>query len=144
MAQVKEARFSTESFLNDVVADVSARYPIDPARLILHGVGEGGLAAYGCSLSASTPFRGFYILASPFKTAKLPPLTRAKGRRYLIQQSKDDKIVPYFQAAAAEDLLKKQAALVKLVVTKGEHGYKFAESPWEQVAQAIGWLEGKP
>ena len=141
MAQVKEARFSTETFLHDIVADVSARYPIDPGRLILYGVGEGGLAAYACSLNTSTPFRGFYIVSSPFKTAQLPPLTHARGRRYLIQHRKDDKLVPYFQAAAAEDLLRKQAALVKLVVAGGERGSKGVESPWEQVAQAIGWLE---
>ncbi len=141
MAQVKEARFSTETFLNDIVKDVRDRYPIDSSRLFLHGVNEGGLAVYACSLSDMTPFRGFYVLASPFKTAQLPPLTHAKGRHYLIQQSKDDKVTPYFQAAAADELLRKQAAVVKLVATKGEHGYKFADSPWEQVAQAIAWLE---
>jgi len=141
VGQVKEARFSTETFLQDIVKDVAERYPIDPGRLFLHGVGEGGLAAYACSLNSTTPFKGFYILSSPFKTALLPPLTNAKSRRYLIQQSKDDRITPYFQAAAADELLRKQAAVVKLVVTKGEHGYKFAESPWEQIAQDIGWLE---
>lgn len=141
IAQVKEARFSTEAFLDDIVKDVKERYPIDPSRLFLHGVGEGGLAAYTCSLNDTTQFKGFYILSSPFKTAQLPSLTHAKGRRYLIQQSKEDKRTPYFQAAAADELLRKQAAVVKLVVTKGEHGYKFAESPWEQVARAIGWLE---
>jgi predicted esterase len=140
-AQVTEARFTTESFLNDIIKDVSERYPIDSSRLILHGVGEGGLAAYACSLDVTTPFRGFYLLSSPFKTAQLPPLTRARGRRYLIQQSKDDKLAPYFQAAAAEDLLRKQSALVKLMVVKGQHGYKFSEKPWEQVSQAITWLE---
>ena len=141
MAQVKEARFSTETFLRDIVKDIQARYPIDPNRLFLHGVGEGGLAAYACSLNDTTPFKGFYILSSPFKTAQLPPLTHARGRRYLIQQSKEDKVIPYFQAAAADELLRKQAAVVKLVPTAGEHGYKFADSPWEQVAQAITWLE---
>ena len=141
LGQVKEARFPTETFLNDIVKDVSDRYPIDPNRLFLHGVGDGGLAAYACSLSSSTPFRGFYMLSSPFKTGQLPALTRAKGRRYLIQQSKDDKLAPYFQAAAAEELLRKQAAVVKLVVYKGQHGYKFSDSPWEQVARAIAWLE---
>ena len=141
VGQVKEARFSTETFLNDIVKDVQGRYPIDPSRLFLHGVGDGGLAAYACSLNDTTPFRGFYLLSSPFKTAQLPALTHAKGRRYLIQQSKEDKVTPFFQAAAADELLKKQTAVVKLVVTKGEHGYKFADSPWEQVAQAITWLE---
>jgi len=141
IGQVKGARFTTEEFLEDIVKDVKSRYPIDPGRLFLHGIGEGGLAAYACSLNATTPFRGFYILSSPFKTAQLPPLTAAKGRRYLIQQSKEDRVTPFFQAAAAEELLKKQAALVKLVATRGEHGYKFAESPWEQVTAAITWLE---
>lgn len=141
MSQVKGARFSTEAFLNDIVKDVQGRYPIDPHRLILHGIGEGGLAAYACSLSGATPFQGFYILSSPFRTAQLPSLASAKGHRYLIQQSKEDKRTPYFHAAAAEEMLRKQSAVVKLVVTQGEYGYKFADSPWEQVSQAIGWLE---
>ncbi|MCW3053934.1 MAG: Phospholipase/Carboxylesterase [Chthonomonadales bacterium] len=141
MTQVKEARFATETFLNDVAADVSANYPIDPNRLFLHGIGEGGLATYACSLNASTPFRGFYLLSSPFKTSQLPPLPHARGRHYLIQQSKEDKITPYFQALAADELLRKQGAIVKLTPTLGEHGYKFADSPWEQIAQAIGYLE---
>jgi len=141
MTQVKQARFATETFLNDVAADVSANYPLDPNRLFLHGIGEGGLAAYACSLMDSTPFRGFYLLSSSFKTSQLPPLTHARGRHYLIQQSKEDKITPYFQALAAGELLRKQSAVVKLTPTLGEHGYKFAASPWEQIAQAIGWLE---
>lgn len=139
--QVKEARFSTETFVSDIVKDVKKRYPIDPNRTLLHGVGTGGLAAYACSLSDTTPFKGFYILSSPFKTAQLPPLTHARGRHYLIQGSKEDKQAPYFQAVAADDLLRKQAAVVKLMPTTGEHGYKFAEKPWDQVGQAIGWLE---
>ncbi len=141
MAQVKDARFSTEAFLDEILADVTARYPIDRSRLFLHGVAEGGMAAYACSLSAVTPFRGFYILSSTFKSALLPPLARARGRAYLIQQSREDKLAPYFQATAAEELLRKQSAVVKLLTYRGEHGYKFAEKPWDQVAQAIGWLE---
>ena len=141
VGQVKEARFTTESFVNDIAADVSKHNPINPDRIFLHGVGEGGLAAYACSLSANTPFRGFYLLSAPFKTNQLPPLATARGRRYLIQQSKDDKITPYFQATAANELLRKQNALVNLISTQGEHGYKFAESPWEQIAQSIAWLE---
>jgi predicted esterase len=141
LAQVKEARFSTETFLHDVVKDVEGRYPIDPSRLFLHGVGDGGLAAYACSLNDNTPFKGFYVLSAPFKTAQLPALTHAKGRRYVIQASKDDKVTPFFQAAAADELLRKQAAAVKLVVTKGAHGYKFADMPWDQIAQDIAWLE---
>jgi len=141
VGQVKEARFTTESFVNDIAADISKHNPINPDRIFLHGVGEGGLAAYACSLSASTPFRGFYLLSAPFKTNQLPPLAAARGRRYLIQQSKEDKITPYFQATAANELLRKQNALVNFISTQGEHGYKFAESPWEQIAQSIAWLE---
>ncbi|MCW3053935.1 MAG: Phospholipase/Carboxylesterase [Chthonomonadales bacterium] len=141
VAEVKEARFTTESFMNDIAADVASDNPINKDRIFLHGVGEGGLAAYACSLSAATPFRGFYLLSAPFKTAQLPPLTNARGRRYFIQQSKDEKITPYFQAAAADELLRKQNAVVHLISTQGEHGYKFADSPWEQIAQAIAWLE---
>ncbi len=141
VGQVKDARFTTEQFLDEVITDVSSRYPIDRNRLFLHGVAEGGLAAYACSLNPVTPFRGFYILSSAFRTSQLPPLTNARGRHYLLQQSKEDKLAPYFQATAAEELLRKQSAVVKLLTYKGDHGYKFADNPWEQVAQAVTWLE---
>lgn len=142
--QVEEARFSTEDFLNDIVTDVKRRYPIHPGHVFLHGIGTGGLAAYACSLNAMTPFKGFYLLSSPFKTAQLPALTAARGRRYLIQQSTEDRVTPYFLAKAADELLRKQSAVVKLVVTKGEHGYQFDPAPWEQIHQAITWLETSP
>ncbi|HZO90450.1 MAG TPA: hypothetical protein VFB38_19140 [Chthonomonadaceae bacterium] len=140
--QVKEAAFTTESFVADVVKDVIANQQIDPERIFLHGVAESGPAVYACSLQENTPFKGFYILASAFKSTQLPPLARARHRRYFLQHSKDDKVSPYWMASAAQKLLSQQGASVKLVPYKGNHGYDFADDIWKQMGEAISWLEG--
>src|SRR5581483_3905083 len=123
--QVKEARFTTESFVADIVKDVAATQAVAPDRVYLHGAADSGPAAYACSLEETTPFHGFYILASAFKSAQLPSLAHAKGRRYLIQHSKEDKVSPFWMAAAAQKLLSQQGAVVRLLPYRGNHGYDF-------------------
>ena len=57
---VKEAApVSVEAFAADIARDASANYNIDPNRIFLHGAAESGLAAYACSLSDTSPFKGF-------------------------------------------------------------------------------------
>lgn len=135
------ATLSTESFTKEIVEDVASTIALDRNRCFLHGMGESGLATYACSLTESTPFHGFYILTSGFHSAQLPALTRAKGRRYYIQNSPQDKTAPAWQAAAGGEMLSKQGAVVKLVSVDGEHGYKFEGDPWKPIHDAIGWLE---
>lgn len=139
--QVKEAKFSTEKFVADVVRDITASHAISADHIYLHGATDSGLAVYACSLEEITPFKGFYILASAFKSASLPPLTRAKNRRYVIQHSPEDKTAPYVMAAAAQKLLTEQGAAVKLQTYKGGHGYVFADGPEEPISSALAWLE---
>jgi predicted esterase len=140
-ASAPDTAFTTESFVIDIVRDVIARYPIDPARIYLHGVESGGIAAYACGLDTSTPFHGFYILSAPFRSALLPALTAAKGRRFVLQNSESDKTIPYWQVSAAAALLGKQGATVKLLPFTGERGYKFAGDAWQPIRQAIEWLQ---
>ena len=141
MKQVKEAKFSTEKFAAEIVRDVIATHNIEPGRVYLHGATDSGVAAYACSLDESTPFRGFYLLASAFKSAALPPMTRAKGRRYVIQHSQEDKTAPYIMAAAAQKILTEHGATVKMLTYKGSHGYVFADPPADPIRDAMAWLD---
>jgi predicted esterase len=141
MKLVKEAKFSTEKFAAEIVQDVVASHNIQPGRVYLHAAAESGLAAYACSLDESTPYRGFYLLASAFKSSVLPPLGRAKGRRYLIQHSQEDKTAPYIMAAAAQKLLTESGATVKLLAYKGSHGYLFTDPAADPIADALAWLD---
>jgi predicted esterase len=141
LKQVKEARFSTEAFTADIVRDVSAQYNIDPQRIFLHGAAESGLAAYACSLSETTPFRGFYIHDAPFRSTQLSSLARARGRRYFLQQSEDDKAEPLWMADAARKMLTDKGATVKLASYHGTGPYNFGENRWERMGEAINWLE---
>jgi predicted esterase len=139
---VKEAKFTTEEFVADVVRDITGRRTLSPEHVFLHGAADSGPAVYACSLDEQTPFHGFYILASVFKSAQLPPLTRAKGRRYLLQHSKDDKVAPYWMAVAAQKLLSENGATVTLVPYRGNHGYDFTDDIFAQMGAGVTWLEG--
>ena len=140
--QVTEAKFTTESLVADVVKDVSGAYPFDTARVFLHGAAESGPAVYAASLEPGTPFKGFYVLASAFKSTQLPPLKQAKGRRYFLQNSKDNKATPFVMAAAAQKLLQEQGAVVKLDEYAGKTAYEFAGGAEKVMGAAIAWLEG--
>jgi predicted esterase len=139
--EVKEAKFSTERFAAEIVQDVTANHAVDAGRIFLHGAAESGTAVYAASLEESTPFRGFYVLSAGFKSAGLPPMARAKNRRYLIEHSRDDKAAPYIMAAAAQKVLSEHGAAVKLLPYQGTHGYRFTDPAADPIAEAMAWLE---
>ena len=137
---VKQAKFTTETLVADIVKDVTGTYTPDPAHVFLHGTADSGPAVYAASLETSTPFKGFYLLATPFKSAGLP-LKQARGRRYLLQNSKEDKTNPYLMAAAAQKILSDNGATVKLLAYRGKGGYDFEEGREKAMNDALTWLE---
>jgi predicted esterase len=137
---VKEAKFSIEKLAADVVKDVSSVRTIDASRIFIHGIGNGGSAAYAASLDEKSPFRGTYVLGGAFKSAGLPPLERAGGRRYLIQNSKDDHVHPYWTAEAAQKMLVQKGAVVKLEASTGYLGSQGADAVMAQLKSSFDWL----
>ena len=138
----KTAAFTTETLAAQIVKDVEAKYPVNPNRVFLVGAGAGGSAVYACSLQAATPFAGFALIGSPFHPANLPPFTYARGRRYYLLRSPDDKQTPLFLAQAARDTLQKAGANVTLMP------YAMApdaaqKAPRDAVAAGVKWLETK-
>ena len=139
-ASVKNVRFTTEQFLATIAADVCARYPARRDHIFLAGVAGSGLSVYAVSLAPVTPFRGFYLLDSPFSSAQLPPLTGAKGRKYFLQQDPASKANPFWKAQAARQMLVRQGASVTLS-NFGKDRTQMSPSNQEQIGQAIHWLE---
>ena len=123
-----------------IVKDVESKYPINPARVFLIGVGAGGQAAYAVSLQAQTPFAGFALVGSPFRSSALPPLAFAKGRRYALLHSPDDKQYPLFLAKAAQDALQKAGAAVT-VTNYALDPDAAQKAPRDAIAAGIKWLE---
>jgi predicted esterase len=136
----KEAKFTTETLVADVVRDVASTRQIDPNRVFLHGIGNGGSAVYSASLEEKSPFRGFYILSAAFRSSALPPLERAIGRRYLIQNGKDDRMHPYWIAEAAQKLFVRKGAVVRLEASTGYLGSQGVEAIMTQLKTSFDWL----
>jgi hypothetical protein len=140
-SQFPTAKFTAETFAADIVAELTARYPIHPERIYMHGEGSAGLAAYSSSLQPQTPFRGFSLLGAEFRSALLPSAAAAKGRRYYLQANKLEKTPPYFLTTGAQSLLTQAGAAVRLAPIAGDHTPRFNAETLDLLAQAVHWLE---
>lgn len=135
------AKFTVEAFAAEIAADVVARYPIHPQHIFLHGEGSGGLAAYSCALQPQSPFQAFSLLGAEFRSAQLPPMTAAKGRRFYIQADKEDRAIPYFLTTSAQSLLTRAGATVVINPLSGEHTPRFNAAALDLMAKAVNWME---
>jgi predicted esterase len=138
-------RDAAASTVAEVVRDARSRTPIDPKRVYLLGEGASGMEAYACSLEPNTPFHGFMILSSAFRSAQLPALSASKSRRYCLVHPRTSKAAPYVMAQAAESLLKQKGALVKLLPFEGAPSESGAGAGLDTaLRQGMLWLnEGK-
>ena len=132
---------TTENLVAAVVRDAEAKYPVNPDRVFLAGVGpEGGGAAYACSLESRTPFHGFLLLDSPFRAARLPPLASAKNRRYYLLHHRQNRKTPFFIATAAQSALSKAGAAVQLMEYPALPD-KAPSLDSDALAAALRWLQ---
>ena len=61
------AKFTTEEFIRDIIADVRKREKIDPRRVILLGWSSGGPPCYAMATRKDTPVTGAFIAMSVFR-----------------------------------------------------------------------------
>ncbi len=78
---------------------------------------------------------------SVYKPNLLPPLERAKGRRYFLYHSPADRVCPFWMAKRAERQLKQHGATVQLKTYPGGHGWRGGLYP--VMTEGIKWLEEK-
>jgi predicted esterase len=136
--KVAEMKFSTETFVEAVIADVAVKHKLDPKRIFTLSWSSSGPAAYAISLS-SKKVVGSFIAMSVFDPKTLPPLDAAKGHAYFLYHSPDDRVCPYRMAKEAEKTLKERGAKVQLTDYAGGHGWR--GGLYEQIRGGIDWLE---
>lgn len=133
------ARFTTEDFIQAIVADVRAKKKIDPRRVVLFGWSSGGPACYAAALRKDSVVTGAFIAMSVFVPRQLPPVANAKGRAFYLLQSPQDQVTPLRHADAAEKALRAAGAKVRLERYDGGHGWR--GSVWAMIGEGMTWLE---
>ena len=133
------ARFTTEEFIRDIIADVRRRGNIDPRRVILLGWSSGGPECYATVLRKDSAVTGAFIAMSVFRPEELPPLANARGKPFFLLQSPQDEVTPIRHAESAEKALKAAGAKVLLRRYEGGHGWR--RDLWTMIGDGIGWLD---
>jgi predicted esterase len=131
--------FSTETFIESIINDVSKRVKIDPKHINTLSWSSSGMAAYAISLQEKTAVTGSYIAMSVFKPNQLPPLENAKGRLFVIQHSPDDRVCPFRMAKDAEQQLTEHGAKVKF--TESSNGHGWSGNVFRLIRENINWLQ---
>lgn len=134
---IEEAKFTTEVFIESVVADVGRREPIDANHVYVLGWSSGGPPAYTATLDPKTSLRGAFILASVFKPPFLPHLAGADGKSFFILHSPDD-FIPIRMAEQARDELQAHGATTLLETYPDGHGWP---RRLDVVARGLAFLE---
>lgn len=137
--KVPKMAFSTEEFIESVIADIKRQHKIDGKHVFTLSWSSGGPAAYAASLQPKKSVTGSYVAMSVFNKKNLPPLTNAKGHYYYIEHSPDDRVCPFWMAERAKKELAEAGAAVNLSTYKGGHGWK--GNVYERIRKAIMWLE---
>jgi predicted esterase len=131
-------KFSTLDFFLAARADVEKSQPVDPRYVFTLTWSSSGTNGYLLSLTPKAGVTGSFIAMSVFHPQLLPSLQAAKGRPYFIYHSPMD-FIPFAQAEAARDALKKAGAAVELVSYSGGHGWTGDTMP--DIRKGITWLE---
>jgi RNA polymerase sigma factor (sigma-70 family) len=135
---VDQMKFSTEKFIEAVIADASAKCKIDPMRVYTLSWSSSGPAAFAISLT-NKKVAGSFIAMSVFNPKYLPPLDGAKGHRYFLYHSPDDRVCPIRMAKEAEKSLREKEATVKFQEYSGGHGWR--GGLYDHIRKGIDWLE---
>jgi RNA polymerase sigma factor (sigma-70 family) len=133
------AKFTTEEFVNAVIAAVQARVAVDRKRIFLLGWSSGGPPCYAAAVRKGSPVAGAFIAMSVFKPGQLPALDHVKGKSFYLLQSPDDRVTPLHFAEAAEKALTGAGARVHLERYADGHGWR--GDVWKMLGDGIKWLD---
>jgi len=139
-SRVKGLQFTTEEYVEAVIADIGKRIKLDRRRIFTLSWSSSGPACYAVSLAKKTSVTGSFIAMSVFYPAKLPSLSNAKGHPYYILHSPDDKVCKYKLAEQARDKLRKKGAVVEFATYSGGHGWH--GYIYDMMKKGFAWLDG--
>ena len=128
-------------FLNDIVAEMSARYDIDPARIYLFGHSDG--AAYAMILLNRTigPWRAAALHAGYVPVSRLAAPQTAKPLRLYLGDR--DQIFSLSGAHSTAGAMARMGHAVHLTVLTG-HDHWFYDIGPLLAADAWHWLDDLP
>jgi predicted esterase len=134
-----KAQFTTEEFIEAIIADVKSKAKIDDRYVFTLGWSSGGPPSYAEALKKDSPVTGAFVAMSVFKPDQLPPLENGKGKPFYILQSPEDKVVPPRFANAARDQLAAKGAKTTLANYPGGHGWH--GDVFGEIRTGLSWLE---
>lgn len=133
------AKFTTEQFVDAILADVQAKVKLDSKRIFLLGWSSGGPPCYAIAMRTNSPVTGALVAMSVFKPEQTPGLANAKGKAFYLLQSPDDRVTPIRFAETAEKSLGRAGAKVHLERYAGGHGWR--GDVWQMIGGGIQWLD---
>jgi len=127
--------------LREMVGSVAARYPVDPARVLLTGMSDGATYVLQCGLRDGMPFTHLAPACGMLHPILFADgrLARARGRPiYLIHGALDWMFPVHTARMAREALLGAGARLVYREIEDLSHTYPRDENP-----KILDWLMGE-
>lgn len=141
-SRVPGMKFTTEAQIAATVAHAKSRWAIDPKRTFLLAWSSSGPVVYDVALAREVDFAGFYVAMSVFKSDR-SLVKNAKDRRFVLDQSPDDRTTPIHFATDAATALAARGAQVWLRRYAGGHGWN--DSPLPRIRSGLQWLaSGQP
>lgn len=136
-SKVPGMQYTTEDYVRAVVHEVEQAQRIDPARRVVVAWSSSGPAVYPLLCAADAPFARGYVAMSIWPR-ELRDVTAAKGRRFFLDQSPDDRVTPFRFVREAHAALDKAGAVVRVSVYDGGHGWH--DEPLPRIREGLRWL----
>ena len=130
-----------QGLLENFIDDACARYPVDPAKLVLAGFSQGGMMAYRIALSDPERYAGLLAMSSWLAPQLAEELTAQEAHAQLptlVIHGSQDPMIPIDRAYASRDVLLE----LKVPVAFREYPMGHEIRP-EALREIVTWLEDK-
>ena len=135
----KQARFTSEDFVDSVIRDVGKLYPIRDGWVFTLGWSSSGHVLYSSSFE-NPKIRGSFIAMSRFQPIWFQHPQNAKGKRYYLWHSPDDAVCPYAESEFAALFLGKLGASTVHRSYGGGHGWLPFTFYADRIREALEWF----
>jgi poly(3-hydroxybutyrate) depolymerase len=132
--------FTTESFIEEIVADAKTRAKIDPSRVYALGWSSSGPPVYVATVRRGSSLAGAFVAMSVYHPETMPALEGARGKSFYVLHSPQDFIKMTFPQKAVEQL-KGAGARTTLVEYEGGHGWH--GDIWKTIRDGVEWMMGQ-
>lgn len=135
---MSKTSFTTEEFVDSVIEEVSKATKIDASKIVTLSWSSSGPAAYAIALEGKSRIRGSYVAMSVYSPDYLPPVVNAKGRRFYLYHSPQDRVCRYEFTVTAKAQLAKAGVHVHLQTYEGGHGWTGPR--YLNIREGLDWL----